>query len=834
MKDQFLKLAGVKSDKEFYKLFPDEKSFMAKYGKQVKKLNLGGAMQSLNKLAASNPVAVGVQSAGDIIGGIKQIKDDRQMMFGAQQMQGVSNVALQASLTRPEEIQRKYLRPDDPSNMAQPDQLYNSIGSGTNILSAKNGTEIANTFAPNTIYTNLEQAWGGLQLPKSNPDFMKFNKSGEQTDLFNFAEQGGGDYLNQMTAGLGNPKGYDTSGVGKVAGGVGSIAGTLLGGPVGGMIGKFAGRKLGDLLDRKAENTEEAREATQKDIDTIKFNQNSRALQQQNNSHMKNGGIMNPQVINNFGGIPINQLLKKNLEMDTLRIGGNIRQENMAMGGDLKTHWGGYAEPMSINPYLPNGGETVMFRGKSHEESDGKGNTGIGITYGDSPVEVERGEPALQLKNGSDGSNNLTVYGNLKIPNYGVDIIGDPKAKGKKFKNYVSDLTRIENSQNKLMNKSTKGIESINESDPYDKLSLASYKSNVLGANMKLKDIAEKKINAANLQSAINDTAEEYQLVADDLAKGKVKVDKKAKAEQARFGKSILKAQDGVKELTVPDSLDMPTFDVDREAGLAEALESYKNKKFVDKYPEIKSRNNDGIITAINQLYPFLRPSDAEAIDPNQLSGEMFALASNQEDGVPVQTFQPELAQYMNVSLQDQINAVTAQTRAAQRMAQNNPAALAMINAQAYDAINSIKANEFRMNQQEMKGTLYENRQAINQARLQNIANYTQQSEKQLQGKALTKAVKQAALNSIASKYAQNKLENRTLATYENMYNFRFDDKGRAINMNPLQQFNTDVMGNITLAQLEEEVDKRKKDQKEKEKETGFGRNGAILKAFRS
>ena len=40
MKDQILKLAGVKSEKELYKLFPDEKSFLARYGKQVKKLQM--------------------------------------------------------------------------------------------------------------------------------------------------------------------------------------------------------------------------------------------------------------------------------------------------------------------------------------------------------------------------------------------------------------------------------------------------------------------------------------------------------------------------------------------------------------------------------------------------------------------------------------------------------------------------------------------------------------------------------------------------------------------------------------------------------------------------
>ena len=123
-------------------------------------------------------------------------------------------------------------------------------------------------------------------------------------------------------------------------------------------------------------------------------------------------------------------------DADMLRAGGHIRGRyvepsesglsTMEQGGDLATHWGGYAEPMSYNPYLPDGGETVMFRGQSHDESDGMGNTGIGVSYGntDEPnVEVERGEPAVKLKDGGTGDENLVVYGNLKIPNYGGSIL---------------------------------------------------------------------------------------------------------------------------------------------------------------------------------------------------------------------------------------------------------------------------------------------------------------------------------------------------------------------------------------------------------------------------
>jgi hypothetical protein len=44
-----------------------------------------------------------------------------------------------------------------------------------------------------------------------------------------------------------------------------------------------------------------------------------------------------------------------------------------------------------------------------------------------------------------------------------------------------------------------------------------------MGANMKLKKLADEKSTLSALQSAINDTAEEYNLIPDDLSKGKIK-----------------------------------------------------------------------------------------------------------------------------------------------------------------------------------------------------------------------------------------------------------------------------------------------------------------------
>ena len=41
MKAKMLKIAGVKSEKEFYKKFPNEASFMAKHGGAFKKAQIG-------------------------------------------------------------------------------------------------------------------------------------------------------------------------------------------------------------------------------------------------------------------------------------------------------------------------------------------------------------------------------------------------------------------------------------------------------------------------------------------------------------------------------------------------------------------------------------------------------------------------------------------------------------------------------------------------------------------------------------------------------------------------------------------------------------------------
>jgi hypothetical protein len=101
-----------------------------------------------------------------------------------------------------------------------------------------------------------------------------------------------------------------------------------------------------------------------------------------------------------------------------------------------------------------------------------------------------------------------------------------------------------------------------------------------------------------------------------------------------------------------------------------------------------------------------------------------------------------------------------------------------------------VLADQFRLNQENKAGVYNRNRGTLNQAQLQNLGILDQQMVRQETAKSKTKEVAQTALNSISDKIMKNKLDNRTLSVYENMYNYRFDKNGRAINMNPAFQPN--------------------------------------------
>ena len=825
--------------------------------------------------------------AGKIVEGIQQLREEKRALERAEQAEDVSALVKQAASTRPEQAQRRYVRPEDIENTGE--EFFPIYGVGTNPL-ARNGKmvggnpgEIANTFAPNTLYDDL-----GYEPLNDSERYKQFMHGGKmhkaQTGLEMFAQSGGTDATRQLLTGITN----ENAG-GNLGGTIGGVAGSFFG-PAGKLIGQTAGQLIGSAINKKPQQIRRAKEATQRNIQATAMQQGMQSGQAQYSSFMKDGGTTSPyewvshtwqpQVIATFGEHKVKDLLRPPKDADMLRAGGHLKEytppseramsterPDFQMGGELQTHWGGYAEPMSYNPFLPDGGETIMFRGQSHDESDGKGNTGIGITYGNNPVEVERGEPALKLQDGgTPGDSSLVVFGNLKIPKTYIPFLSK-EAEGKKFKTYVADLSKKENKINKNISKSVEELDELDVQTPFDKLRFNSLDLTINGGNAKLKEIADIKTSAASLQNAINDTAEEYGLIADDLAKGKVKTAKFGKmikaqagykskyglspwtgdkstgiknasaftakewdeiAEQIGFDKTGKKGNKAFQEYLFqdpelknaiinnhqrlyksdPTSTAKNWFDNKLGAGWAapelkrkdvpetvletpstfqtrefKAIDSGKDGPTKKDVPFVEYKRS-GLVDVIGQVLPYVRPTDQEQLDPTQLMGEMYAMATNQLEPVRAQTLQPQLDVPYDISLQDQLNENEASFRSQQRLMGYNPAAQAQLNAQKYQANQRVLGEQFRMNQA-MKNQVYrDNRNLLNQFNLQNLGILDKQYERQEMAKSKTKATNLEALKSIGDKYMRNQLENRTLATMENMYNYRFDPRFRAMNMN--------------------------------------------------
>jgi hypothetical protein len=201
----------------------------------------------------------------------------------------------------------------------------------------------------------------------------------------------------------------------------------------------------------------------------------------------------------------------------------------------------------------------------------------------------------------------------------------------------------------------------------------------------------------------------------------------------------------------------------------------------------------------IGGLTKGLMPSDQEPFDWAQTIPEQYSLMSNKLEPVKAQLYKPELDVPYDISFQDRMNAMISSGNASRRMAeiQNNPAAQAMINAQEYEAINSVKGDQFRANQAKKDQVYSGNRATLNDAQKMNLGILDQQFVRQEQAKSNTKDTTLAALSSMTDKQARQKYENRELAIYENMYNYRYGKDGRAQNWNAPANFRMDGSGQM-------------------------------------
>ena len=197
----------------------------------------------------------------------------------------------------------------------------------------------------------------------------------------------------------------------------------------------------------------------------------------------------------------------------------------------------------------------------------------------------------------------------------------------------------------------------------------------------------------------------------------------------------------------------------------------------------------------VNAILDYFRPTDQSELYGEQIYPEMYAMASNQVEPVPAQSYQPDLIVPYDISLQAQRNSVMSAIRNRERQLGYNPAAQSNMAPAEYNAINEIGEKEFMANQGLRNQVYTGNVNTMNEAKKINLGIFADQWAKQSQALSNTKATTQAALNSMSDKYAKNKLENRKLSIYENMYNYRFGKSGRAQNWNGLQFFDTNASG---------------------------------------
>jgi len=225
--------------------------------------------------------------------------------------------------------------------------------------------------------------------------------------------------------------------------------------------------------------------------------------------------------------------------------------------------------------------------------------------------------------------------------------------------------------------------------------------------------------------------------------------------------------------------------------------------------PQTKPVNPEAPYDRLNVPNRGKLPSNVEGLKFNQILPELYAMATNKVEPVPAQRYEPQLYTPYQVSFQDRLNqnqaAFNAQMRA---LGPYNPSAMGTLAAQKYQADQAVLGDQFRTNQSIANDITNKNIALVNDANLKNLGLADTQMVRQSQARSNTKALNQTILNSLSSKYAQNDLENKRLAAYENLYDYRFvptEDGGQqATYFGPNAMFN--YSGRNTTGQKAQDV----------------------------
>lgn len=571
MKAQILKIAGVKNEKEFYKKFPTEEAFMKKHGKQLKKAAGGMPVAGLPGMTFDDISGIGkmiktdktnnllsgiATSLGPIVGAVQDYNQTDKDINNLKAYGEISDVVAKAAATRPERLQRKI------DYNAMRSQTVNPLGVGTNYLAAEDGAEIANTFAPNTIYTDM-----GYE-PLNDSNVKQFQNGGFAASPFsNFAGIAGGLAGNLGSAmgkgtGRGGSWAQTLGALGNVASmvpGVGTLAGIALN-----TLPSLAGGLFGDAPQQN--ELQMAQDKLASNLGAATLTSGAQSFQGQNSSFMEDGGWVSndwmPQTITKFGEYNMDELLAPPHDADMLRSGGHLAQvaytppsaramytgrmddggvmhstnmmfdtdryprakygSQMAFGGDVQVG-NGYMKPLSD--------DVQELVGPSHEDG------GMPFSNGNNLIEAEGKETVMKTygEGGSMDDGSVTIFGNRYINQDAADFVGIKP--GRKYKIESKELAL---NQTKFEKKATKNFASANDMEVSDMFSQIEQRTKLLNGEAFTKKAAMAKQQLQDLaiyQNETGDAAEALGLEINAFDKGIAKQVKKSN--MAKFGSKL-------------------------------------------------------------------------------------------------------------------------------------------------------------------------------------------------------------------------------------------------------------------------------------------------------
>lgn len=194
-----------------------------------------------------------------------------------------------------------------------------------------------------------------------------------------------------------------------------------------------------------------------------------------------------------------------------------------------------------------------------------------------------------------------------------------------------------------------------------------------------------------------------------------------------------------------------------------------KIRDYKEKYNPNRVQMKDYIISLQDPKH-YDKPTNRKGLSFDQILPELYTFATNKEEPVWMQQYNPQLFQPYQVSFQDRINENSSTFNALEKSQSDNPSALATLAAQKYMADSQVHAEEFRTNQAIEQDVVNKNIGLLNDAGLKNLSLADTQYVRQAQAKSITKGTNRAVLSSIADKLQQNRYEQLTQGIYENLY----------------------------------------------------------------